>query len=69
MDPQYQPKSLEPAVQKEWADTKAFVEAYAGIRNGSISQDLQFAKGNIYRQEQEAQYLGLNFGEIYSDFD
>ncbi len=47
----------------------AFVEAYAGIRNGSISQDLQFAKGNIYRQEQEAQYLGLNFGEIYSDFD
>lgn len=47
----------------------AFVEAYAGIRNGSVSQDLQFAKGNIYRQEQEAQYLGLNFGEIYSDFD
>jgi len=47
----------------------AFVEAYAGIRNGSVSQDLQYAKGNIHRQEQEAQYLGLNFGEIYSDFD
>jgi putative hydrolase of HD superfamily len=42
----------------------AFVEAYAGIRNGSISQDLQFAKGNIYRQEQEAQYLGLNSGDL-----
>jgi putative hydrolase of HD superfamily len=47
----------------------AFVEAYAGIRNGSISQDLQFAKANIRGQEQNAQYLGLDFGEIYSDFD
>jgi len=47
----------------------AFVEAYAGIRNGSISQDLQYAKANIRGQEQNAQYLGLDFGEIYSDFD
>ena len=47
----------------------AFVEAYAGIRNGSTSPDLQYAKVNIRRQEQEKQYLGLNFGEIYSDFD
>jgi putative hydrolase of HD superfamily len=47
----------------------AFVEAYAGIRNGSISQDLQYAKANIRGQEQNAQYQGLNFGEIYSDFD
>ena len=47
----------------------AFVEAYAGIRNGSMSPDLQYAKVNIRKQEQEMQYLGLNFGEIYSDFD
>jgi putative hydrolase of HD superfamily len=47
----------------------AFVEAYAGIRNGSISQDLQYAKFNIRGQEHDAQYLGLDFGEIYSDFD
>ncbi len=47
----------------------AFVEAYAGIRNGSISQDLQYAKANIRGQEQNAQYLGLDLGEIYSDFD
>ena len=47
----------------------AFVEAYAGIRNGSTSPDLQYAKVNIRKQEQETQYLGLNFGEIYSDFD
>jgi len=47
----------------------AFVEAYAGIRNGSTSQDLQYARVKIGTQEQQAQYGGLNFGEIYSDFD
>jgi len=47
----------------------AFVEAYVGIRNGSTSQDLQYAKVKIRTQEQNTQYAGLNFGEIYSDFD
>jgi putative hydrolase of HD superfamily len=47
----------------------AFVEAYAGIRNGSTSQDLQYAKVKIRAQEQNTHYAGLNFGEIYSDFD
>src|SRR3990170_3694237 len=47
----------------------AFVEAYAGIRNGSTSQDLQYARVKIGTQEQQAQYGGLHFGEIYSDFD
>ena len=47
----------------------AFVEAYAGIRNGSTSQDLQYARVKIGNQEQQAQYGGLHFGEIYSDFD
>ena len=40
----------------------AFVEAYAGIRNGSTSQDLQYARVKIGTQEQQAQYAGLNFG-------
>ncbi|HWS16168.1 MAG TPA: HD domain-containing protein [Candidatus Methylomirabilis sp.] len=47
----------------------AFVEAYAGIRNGSTSQDLQYARVKIVAQEQQAQYAGFRFGEIYSDFD
>lgn len=47
----------------------AFVEAYVGLRNGSTSQDLQYAKVKIRSQEQNTQYAGLNFGEIYSDFD
>ncbi len=32
MDPQYHPKSLEPAVQQEWAETKAFVAPDASDR-------------------------------------
>jgi len=32
MEPQYQPKTLEPAVQKEWADTKAFVAPDASAK-------------------------------------
>jgi putative hydrolase of HD superfamily len=47
----------------------AFVEAYAGLRNGSTSPDLQYARIKIGTQEAQAQYGGLNFGEIYSDFD
>ncbi len=63
----YNPKDGE--LVKRADQLAAFVEAYAGIRNGSTSQDLQYAKANIRGQEQNAQYLGLNFGEIYSDFD
>src|SRR3972149_3243582 len=47
----------------------AFVEAYAGSRTGTTSQDLQYARVKIGAQEQQAQYAGLHFGEIYSDFD
>lgn len=47
----------------------AFVEAYAGLRNGSTSPDLQYARIKIGTQEAQAQYGGLDFGEIYSDFD
>ncbi len=47
----------------------AFVEAYAGVRNGSTSPDLQFAKLKIQEQNQDRTIAGLNLGEIYSDFD
>ena len=66
-DDSFNPKDGE--LTKRADQLAAFVEAYAGIRNGSTSPDLQYAKVNIRRQEQETQYLGLNFGEIYSDFD
>ncbi|HEX7520323.1 MAG TPA: hypothetical protein VF325_08540, partial [Candidatus Deferrimicrobium sp.] len=63
----YNPKDGE--LVKRADHLAAFVEAYAGIRNGSTSQDLQYARVKIGTQEQHAQYGGLNFGEIYSDFD
>lgn len=47
----------------------AFVEAYVGIRNGSVSQDLQYARFNIKEQNQGISVAGLDFGAIYSDFD
>lgn len=47
----------------------AFIEAYAAIRNGSYSQEFQEAKvafRNIYGR---ANIGGINFGEIYADFE
>jgi 5'-deoxynucleotidase YfbR-like HD superfamily hydrolase len=63
----YNPKDGE--LVKRADQLAAFVEAYAGIRNGSTSQDLQYAKAKIREREEDTHYLGLNFGEIYSDFD
>jgi putative hydrolase of HD superfamily len=47
----------------------AFIEAYAGIRNGSMSQDLHFARFNIKEGNQGKSVAGIDFGAIYSDFD
>jgi putative hydrolases of HD superfamily len=49
----------------------AFIEAYAAIRNGSASPDLQEARWAI-RNEYAGASLnigGINIGEIYADFD
>lgn len=63
----YNPKDGE--LVKRADHLAAFVEAYAGLRNGSTSPDLQYARIKIGTQEQQAHYGGLHFGEIYSDFD
>lgn len=47
----------------------AFVEAYVAIRNGSVSQDLQYARINIKEKNQGRNIAGIDFGAIYSDFD
>ncbi len=49
----------------------AFIEAYVAIRNGSASQELWRARvslGNKYQNEIK-NIGGINFGEIYADFD
>jgi len=49
----------------------AFIEAYLAIRNGSASPDLQEARWAIRSECQGASLdlPGINFGEIYADFD
>jgi putative hydrolase of HD superfamily len=49
----------------------AFIEAYVAIRNGCASPDLQEARWAIRNEYARANVdiAGINFGEIYADFD
>ena len=47
----------------------AFIEASVAIRNGSTSQGLVEAKLAIKSKFEKVTIAGINFGEIYADFD
>lgn len=50
----------------------AFLEAYVAVKNGSASQELLQAQLNLKREYQRAEnesISGINFVEIYEDFD
>lgn len=47
----------------------AFIEAYVAIRNGSYSREFQEAKLEFRNAYGRATIAGINFGEIYADFD
>ena len=47
----------------------AFIEAYVAIRNGSYSREFQEAKLELRNTYGRATIAGINFGEIYADFD
>jgi putative hydrolase of HD superfamily len=47
----------------------AFIEAYVAIRNGSYSREFQEAKLSFKDTYGRATIAGINFGEIYADFD
>ena len=47
----------------------AFIEAYVAIRNGSSSREFQEAKLSFKDTYGRATIAGINFGEIYADFD
>ena len=47
----------------------AFIEAYVAIRNGSYSREFQEAKLDFRDTYGSATIAGINFGEIYADFD
>ena len=46
-----------------------FIEASVAIRNGSASPELQEARLSLKRQYEKVSIAGINFGEIYADFD
>lgn len=50
-------------------DLAAFIEAYSAIRNGSSHEQLHEAKMSIKSNYDKASISGINFGEIYADFD
>jgi 5'-deoxynucleotidase YfbR-like HD superfamily hydrolase/competence protein ComGF len=47
----------------------AFIEAFAAIKNGSPNQEFQEAKSSFRGSYGKAVIAGINFGEIYADFD
>ncbi|MCX5718230.1 MAG: HD domain-containing protein [Nitrospirae bacterium] len=47
----------------------AFIEASAAIRNGSPNQEFQEAKLSFRNSYGRANIAGINFGEIYADFE
>ncbi len=47
----------------------AFIEAHVAIKNGSYSREFQEAKLSFTDMYGRAEIAGINFGEIYADFD
>jgi putative hydrolase of HD superfamily len=47
----------------------AFIEAYVAVRNGSYNREFQEAKLAFRDTYGRATIAGINFGEIYADFD
>ena len=47
----------------------AFLEAYLALKNGITSQELEDAKNSIKKRYQGKVVGGINFGEIYADFE
>lgn len=46
-----------------------FIEASVAIQNGSASSELQHAKLSLKKDYGKTYVAGINFGEIYADFD
>jgi len=47
----------------------AFVEAYMAIKNGIRSEELEDAKNSLRQLYKNRNIAGINFGEIYADFE
>ncbi|MEK6622921.1 MAG: YfbR-like 5'-deoxynucleotidase, partial [Planctomycetota bacterium] len=63
----YNPKDGE--LVKAADNLAGFIEASAAIRNGSASPELQEARLSMKKKYERSTIAGINFGEIYADFD
>ena len=50
-------------------DLTAFIEAYLSIKNGIQNEDLKIAKYTLKDRYKSKVISGVNFGQIYADFD
>ncbi|MCP5005303.1 MAG: HD domain-containing protein [Planctomycetes bacterium] len=50
-------------------DLSAFIEVYLALKNGIHSESLEGAKYSIIEQYKHQNISGINFGQIYADFD
>jgi len=50
-------------------DLAAFIEAYTAIQNGAANQELHRAILSNKDKYEGTNISGINFGEIYADFD
>ncbi|MDR4503882.1 MAG: HD domain-containing protein [Candidatus Scalindua sp.] len=50
-------------------DLSAFIEVYLALKNGIHSESLEGAKYSIIEQYRHRTISGINFGQIYADFD
>ncbi|GJQ58393.1 MAG: HD domain-containing protein [Candidatus Scalindua sp. AMX11] len=50
-------------------DLSAFIEVYLALKNGIHSESLEGAKYSIIEQYRQRNISGINFGQIYADFD
>ena len=66
-DDRYNPRDGE--LVKAADSLAAFIEASVAIRNGSTSQGLIEAKLSIKNKFEKVAIAGINFGEIYADFE
>jgi len=64
---EYRPRDGE--LIKATDDLAAFVEAYLGLENGIKSNELDESKNYLKNKYRHSLIAGINFGEIYADFE
>ena len=57
------------ALIKAIDDLAAFVEVYLSLKNGIQNEDMEGAKFSLIEKYKAKEISGINFGQIYAEFD